>query len=254
MTLFQAALLGIIEGLTEFLPVSSTGHLILANFVLRIPASDFLKTFDIVIQLGAILAVLYLYLPKILTHKKLWLPITYAFIPTGVLGFLAYPFIKTYLLDSLQITIISLFIGGLVLLYLDRKFRSKVATHSAENLPLIRLIIIGATQSLAFIPGVSRSAASIIGGLTVGLTRSEAVEFSFLLAIPTMIAASSYDLFRSRLIFSANDFLLLSVGFLFSFFTALIAIKSFLSYISKNNFTPFAIYRIILALLFFLFF
>lgn len=254
MDLFQAAILGIIEGLTEFLPVSSTGHLILAGSILQIPSSAFLKTFDIVIQLGAILAVIYLYLPKVIDNKKLWKPILYAFIPTGVLGFVAYPFIKTYLFDDPWITVASLFLGGLILLVLDRKFKSKLATHSAENLPLARLITIGIFQSFSFIPGVSRSAASIIGGLAVGLTRAEAVEFSFLLAVPTMIAASSYDLVRSQLIFSTNDFFFLFVGFLFSFFTALIAIRTFISFISKNNFTPFALYRIVLATIFFLLF
>lgn len=254
MDFFQAALLGIVEGITEFLPISSTGHLIIANHLLGIPDSAFLKSFEIIIQLGAILAVVWLYLPKILGSKKLWLPIIYAFIPTGVLGFLAYPIIKKYLLDNLLVTTLALFFGGIVLFVLDRAFRSKTATHSVEKLPLPRLIAIGLSQSFAFIPGVSRSAASIIGGLAVGLTRAEAVEFSFLLAIPTMAAATGYDVLKTHLSFTGNQLGLLGIGFFFAFITAIFTVKAFISYISRKDFTPFAVYRIFIAIvLFFLF-
>jgi len=249
MNLLQSVFLGIIEGVTEFLPISSTGHLILAEHVLKLPSTDFLKTFSIFIQLGAILAVVWLYLPKIIRSKKLWLSVILAFIPTGILGALAYPFIKSYLLGNVLVTALSLLIGGVLLLYLDKKFKQKSATHSVNDMSPVKLVIIGLFQAFSFIPGVSRSAASIIGGLTVGLSRVEAVEFSFLLAIPTMVSATGYDLLKSNLAFSSNDLSLLLIGFLVSFITAIIAIKAFLKFVVRNGFFPFAIYRIVLALL-----
>jgi len=253
MTIFQAIILGIVEGVTEFLPVSSTGHLILAEHLLRIPSSEFLKSFGIFIQLGAILAVVWLYFSKIIKSKKLWLPILIAFLPTGIMGALSYSFIKSHLLDSTQVTVLSLFFGGIALLLLDRFFNKQSATHSVKTLSPLRLSLIGVFQSLAFIPGVSRSAASIIGGLSVGLDRTASVEFSFLLAVPTMVIATGYDLLKSNLTFSPDSLVLLLVGFLVSFITAIVAIKSFLSFVTKRGFAPFAYYRIIIALLLFLF-
>jgi len=242
-------ILGVIEGVTEFLPISSTGHLIIAEHLLQIEPSEFLKSFDIFIQMGAILAVIYLYSRKIITSKKLWRPIVLAFIPTGILGAIAYPYVKSYLLNNISVTIISLFIGGIILLLLDRPLANKTPSLSIAQLPLHRLFLIGIFQSFSFIPGVSRAAASIIGGLSVGLSKAEAVEFSFLLAIPTMAVATGYDLLKSGVSFTPHDFTLLGVGFVSSFITALIAIKAFLSIVTKKGFTPFAIYRIILAVL-----
>ncbi|KKT46911.1 MAG: Undecaprenyl-diphosphatase [Candidatus Collierbacteria bacterium GW2011_GWF2_44_15] len=249
MTLIQAILLGIIEGVTEFLPISSTGHLILAERLFNIPSTDFSKTFSIFIQLGAILAVIWLYFPKIIQSKKLWLPITLAFIPTGILGAIAYPYIKSFLLDNVLVTSLSLLIGGVLLFILDKTFKQKAATHSVEKLSPLRLVLIGIFQSFSFVPGVSRSAASIIGGLSVGLDRVEAVEFSFLLAIPTMASAVAYDLYKSGLVFTQSDLLLLAVGFIVSFLTALLAIKAFIKYVVDRGFVSFAIYRIILAII-----
>ena len=249
MSLVHVVILGIVEGITEFLPISSTGHLILVEYLLKIPSSDFLKTFDIFIQLGAILAVVWLYFPKIISNSKLWRSIIIAFIPTGILGALAYPIIKKFLLDNVLITVISLFIGGVLLLFLDKNFSKKNATHSVAKLSPLRLSIIGVFQALAFIPGVSRSAATIIGGLSVGLDRVQAVEFSFLLAIPTMATAAAYDIYKSGLVFSENELGFLIIGTVVSFLTALLAIKAFIKFVEDKGFTPFAIYRIVLALI-----
>ena len=160
-----------------------------------------------------------------------------------------YQLIKSFLLESVAITILSLFFGGIILLILDWTFRNKTAAQSVDKLSLPRLFLIGIFQSLSFVPGVSRSAASIIGGLFAGLNRTKAVEFSFLLAIPTMTAAAGFDIYKSGLAFTPNQFLLLVIGFATSFFTALIVVKTFLGYIAHHNFTLFAIYRIIVALL-----
>jgi len=252
MNLFQAIILGIIEGVTEFLPISSTGHLIIAEHLLQIKPTEFLKSFDILIQMGAILAVICLYSNKIISSKTLWRPITLAFIPTGVLGAIAYPHIKNYLLNNITVTVISLFVGGIILLLLDRPLSTKPSSFKVAQLPIPRLLLIGIFQSFSFIPGVSRAAASIIGGLSVGLSKADAVEFSFLLAIPTMAVATGYDMLKSGLSFSLNDFALLGVGFVSSFITALIAIKAFLRVVTKTGFTPFAIYRIVLAVFIYL--
>lgn len=252
MTLIQNLILSFIEGLTEFLPVSSTGHLIIAEKLLSIPSTDFIKTFNIFIQLGAILSVIFLYRQKLLNHKELLYKIILAFIPTGIIGLTLYPLIKNYLLDNSLVTVFSLFIGGLILLYVDYYFKNKKSTTQISKLNLKNLFSLGLFQSLAVIPGVSRSAATIVGGLIIGLSRIEAVEFSFLLALPTIAAATGLDLLKSNLSFSTSEIFILLVGFIISFITAAFAIKFFTKYISKNNFRYFAIYRIILALIVYL--
>lgn len=248
MNIFQVILVSIVEGITEFLPISSTGHQILVEHFLHIPSTEFVKSFDIIIQFGAIMAVIWLYWSKIISSKKMWLKTLIAFLPTGFLGFTLYKLIKDFLLGNVLVTVISLFLGGIVLLMIDKVFRNKSATTKTNDLSNRQLIGIGLYQSISMIPGVSRSAATIVGGMLTGLSKKEAVEFSFLLAIPTMAAASGYDLLKSGFMFSGQEIFYLSLGFVISFISAMIAVKSFTSYISHHDFRYFAFYRIILAL------
>ena len=249
MTLFQAIILSVVEGLTEFLPISSTGHLILVQKYLSIESSEFSKTFDIVIQLAAILAVVWIFRQKLFSSIKIWKQSIVAFIPTGVIGFLLYKLIRDVLFERPLITVYSLLLGGLVLLLVDRLKNLNQGKKEFLNLSTLRLLDIGLFQSISIIPGVSRSAASIVGGLLSGLSRSQAVEFSFFLAIPTMLAATGYDLLRSGLNFSSQEYQILSIGCIFSFLSALLAIRFFLEFVKKHDFTTFALYRIILAII-----
>jgi undecaprenyl-diphosphatase len=248
MNIFQALIVSAVEGITEFLPISSTGHLILIEHFLKIESTNFVKSFDIIIQFGAILAVVWLFWKKIIASKKLWKSLFISFLPTGILGFTLYKLIKEFLLSNVIVTVISLFVGGIALLYVDYLFKDKASKTTIDKLNNKKLINIGLFQSISMIPGVSRSAATIIGGMFSGLSRKDAVEYSFLLAIPTMAAASGYDLLKSGFSFSPNEIFLLSIGFITAFLTALLAVKSFTGYISNNNFKYFAIYRIILSI------
>lgn len=249
MTFFQAIILSVIEGLTEFLPISSTGHLILAQKYLSVASTDFSKTFDIVIQFASILAVVWLFRQKLLSSLKIWQQSLIAFIPTGIVGLFLYKLIRHVLLANPFITVYALFFGGLVLLVVDRLPKLHLGQKNSLDLPPSRLVAIGLFQSISIIPGVSRSAASIVGGLVSGLSRSQAVEFSFFLAIPTMFAATGLDLLKSGLHFSSQEYSLLLVGCLFSFLSALAAVKFFLDFVKKHDFTPFALYRILLSLI-----
>jgi undecaprenyl-diphosphatase len=247
VTYFQTIILALIEGLTEFLPISSTGHLILAEKLLGITATEFTKSFNIIIQFSAILAIVVLYWKRIAHSRHLWKQLAIAFIPTGILGFTLYKFVKVFLLDNVLVTVLALFAGGIALLIIDRLPKLNHGSKKNTSLSTGNLISIGLFQSLSMIPGVSRSAASITGGLFSGLSRVEAVEFSFLLAIPTMVAASGYDLLKTGFSFTGNQYLLIGIGSLFSFLSALLAVKAFTSFVGKHNFTIFAVYRILLA-------
>lgn len=256
MTIVESIILGIIEGITEFLPVSSTGHLILAADLLRIPESSFLASFEIIIQLGAILAVVFLYwktLIQIENIKKLIV----AFIPTGIIGLTVYKVIKQYLLGNEYVVVAALFVGGIVLIVFEllHKEHAEVSgdPEGIRNVSYKQAFGIGLFQSLAVVPGVSRSAATIIGGLLLGLKRKTTVEFSFLLAVPTICAATGLDLLKNASSFSADQAGTLAVGFVVSFVVALFSIKFLLIYIQKHNFIPFGVYRILLALLFWIF-
>jgi len=249
----QTIILAVIEGLTEFLPISSTGHLILAQNFLKINPTEFTKSFDIIIQLSAIIAVLVLYWKKIINSKYLWKQLIIAFIPTGILGFTLYKYVKNVLLENINITVFALLIGGLILLIVDRLPKQKIDSKNIKQLKTRNLLSLGLYQSLSMIPGVSRSAATIVGGLFSGLSRVEAVEFSFLLAIPTMFAASGYDLFKTGFAFSSYEYSLLFIGSIFSFLSAIVAVKTFTSFVAKHNFTVFALYRIILAIIILIF-
>ncbi len=250
MDLLDAFILGIVEGLTEFLPISSTGHLILTGKLLGIKQTEFVKTFDIAIQLGAILAVVFFEREKLSKNMDIWKRIIVAFIPTGIIGFALYKVIKGVFLESYTIVVTSLILGGFVLIAVD-KFLNVRTKHSITDIPLRKAILIGVFQSIAVIPGVSRSGATIVGGMLVGLSRKEAAEFSFLLAVPTMVAATSYDLLKTGPSINHHEFLLLAVGFFTSFFVAVFTMKAFLSFLNKHGFFIFGIYRILLGIVYY---
>lgn len=261
MNIFHGLLFGIVEGLTEFLPISSTAHLILAGEWLQLPSTEFLKTFEISIQLGAILAVVILYWKKIWSSWNLIGKLAIAFIPTGLIGFGLYKIVKKYLLDNNYIIAATLFIGGIILIMFEKYLQKKNnfqptnsqndpdSTNGFAAISYKQAAAIGLFQSLAIIPGTSRSAATIIGGLSLGIKREIIVEFSFLLAIPTMAAATGYDLYKNQLFFNGNELIIWLIGFIASFITAIISIKFFIKFIKKNNFIYFGWYRIILSLI-----
>lgn len=252
MSLYPALILGIIEGVTEFLPVSSTGHLVLVTKLMGLSQSDFLKSFDIVIQAGAILAVVFLYWKELLTNRAIAKRLAAAFIPTMVIGLLLYKTVKTVFLGWNNLIAGALLAGGVFLILFELFYREKEgAVAEMEKISYGQSIVIGLFQSLALVPGVSRSAATVIGGLFLGLKRKTIVEFSFLLAVPTMLAAVGLDLVKSAPVFSAANGVFLAAGFVTSFLVAVVSIKFLLVYIQKNNFIPFGIYRIIAAGLFF---
>lgn len=253
MDYFQAVILSIVEGVTEFLPISSTGHLILTAKFLNIPETEFVKSFEIFIQLGAILAVVILYRKTLTSNLAVWKNILIAFFPTALIGLFFYKTVKQLLLGNSTITLAMLFIGGVLLIVLEKIYKEK--DHHSQTLTTIttkQAFLIGICQSISIIPGVSRAAATIIGALFLGVKRKTAVEFSFLLAIPTMAAATGLDLLKTPLIFNMHEYILLAIGFFGSFITALVVVKLFLTYVQTYTFIPFGIYRIILAILFFL--
>lgn len=253
MTFVDSAVLGIVEGISEFLPISSTGHLILVSHLLHIEQSSFQKSFEIIIQLGAILSVVVLYF-KSFFNIEILKKLIVAFIPTGVIGLLLYKVIKTYLIGNEVVVLWSLLLGGIALVVFELLHKEKEdAIQNISAISYAQAALIGLCQAISVIPGVSRSAASIVGGLLVGLKRSTIVEFSFLLAVPTMLAATGLDLVKNASSFSVDQAGLLAVGFVASFMVALFSIKFLLQFIQKHTFIPFGIYRIVIALLFFFF-
>lgn len=251
MDFFQAIILSVVEGVSEFLPISSTGHLILISSLLKIPQTEFVKSFEIFIQLGAILGVVVLYHERLLRNQKVWKNVLAAFIPRAIIGFLFYKFVKTYLLGNDLVVVLTLFVGGLILIGLELIYQEREHhVGKVEDLTLRNSFLIGLAQSISIIPGVSRSAATIMGGLFLGTKRQTAVEFSFLLAIPTMLAATGLDLVKSNFDFSGSEWMILIIGFVGSFITALLVVKWFLKYIKKNNFILFGVYRIIVAIIY----
>ena len=254
MNFMHVLILSAVEGLTEFLPISSTGHLILASKLLGIVQTDFLKTFEIIIQLGAILAIVVLYFKKLITSLNLIKKLIVAFIPTAIVGFTLYPLIKSVLLGSSAITLNALFWGGIAIIAVEWFLRHKeTSIKSLGTVSYKQALIIGTFQSISVIPGVSRAAASIIGGRLTGLSRETATEFSFLLAIPTMFAATGLDLWKSRDMITQGGVLTLFVGTVLSFFFAVAAVKFLVNYVKKHDFTAFGIYRIALSILFWIF-
>lgn len=249
-TAWQAVILGIIEGFTEFLPVSSTAHLILAADVMHLVETEFLKSFQIIIQLGAILSVVVLYWTKF-WNWEIFKKLVVAFIPTGVIGLAFYKIVKGYLLGSLSVVLWSLFIGGIALLVFER-FHDHVETEADySEITYGKAMLIGVFQAIAIVPGVSRSAATIVGGSLIGISKRTIVEFSFMLAVPTMLAASVLDLYKSHSALTGH-YEDLAIGFVVSFIFAVLAIKSFLGFVKKHDFRTFGWYRIILAVAFYL--
>ena len=254
MELWQALVLGAVEGFTEFLPISSTAHLILAARVLRLPSSEFLKSFEVAVQFGAILSVVLIYFRTFLRNWAANRKVAVAFLPTALIGALLYPLIKRYLLDNAAVSLAALFLGGILLIIFERIHREKPEAHDdIPSLSYAKAAGVGFFQTLAVIPGVSRAAATILGGLLLGMKRKTIVEFSFLLAVPTMAAATGLDLVRSASQFSIGDVHLLIAGFAAAFVVARWSVLFLLRYIQNHDFTAFGWYRIALALVFWAF-
>jgi len=248
----HAVLLGIIEGITEFLPISSTAHLILASRAFGLTESEFLKSFEIIIQLGAILSVVVLYWNRFLNVEVLK-KLVVAVIPTGVIGLTVYKAIKSYLLGNVTVVLWTLLIGGIALIIFERFQQRDDRDVDFSEISYRKAFLIGLFQAIAVIPGVSRSAATIVGGSLLGVSKRTIVEFSFMLAVPTMLAASGLELVKNGSAINGN-FEILAIGFIVSFLTAILAIKSFLGYIKKRDFSAFGWYRIVLAVVFYLVF
>lgn len=250
MDIVQTIIIGVVEGLTEFLPVSSTGHMIITEKLLHIPETDYTKMFTVAIQLGAILAVVVFYWKKFFdfNNRSFYLKLLVGVVPAIILGLLFSKKIDA-LLESTLTVAVSLLLGGIVLLFIDKSFAGNVVA-SEKEVSYKKSFIIGTWQCLAMIPGVSRSAASIIGGMQQKLTRSEAAEFSFFLAVPTMLAATGYKLlkhYKEAGGFSSDEIKQLAVGNLVAFVVALVAIKFFIGFVKKYGFRVWGVYRIILG-------
>jgi len=255
LDLIKAAVLGVVEGLTEFLPVSSTGHLLLMEHFLGWGDDSFGKSFAVLIQLGAILALLTIYFGRIwalATHMftqwdaaRFVIGVLIAFLPAAVIGALAYPFIKAHLFD-VRVVCTMFIVGGFVLLLVDR-LNLQARYHESTGFPLTMYLGIGVLQCLAMIPGVSRSGATIVGAMLFGADRRSAAEFSFWLAMPTMVGAFAYEAFKSRHDLASGNILVIAVGFVFSFIFGWIVVKTFLRYIQHHSFAVFAWWRIVVG-------
>jgi len=253
MNLIQSIILAIIEGLTEFLPISSTGHMILASSIMNIENDQFVKTFEIAIQLGAILAIVMLYYKRFLQSFTIYLKLAVAFIPTGIAGVLAYPYIKAVLFNPLGVSI-ALTVGGIILIIIDRRVVARKSEYvDLEDISYRRSFFIGLAQSVSIVPGVSRAAATIVGGVFNGLNKKQATEFSFLLAVPTMFAATGYDLLKTPVVFNSTELMLLGIGLAVAFVFAWIAVNIFLKIVQNYGFKGFGYYRIVIGVAFILY-
>ncbi|MFN8308119.1 MAG: undecaprenyl-diphosphate phosphatase [Ferruginibacter sp.] len=251
MNTIQSIIIAIVEGLTEFLPISSTGHMIITEKLLNLPEKDFSKVFTVAIQLGAILAVVVLYWRKFLDFKnwQFYAKLAAAVIPAIVLGLLFSKKIDALLESSLTVAI-SMLAGGIILIFIDNVFKEHTIDDE-KDVSFTRAILIGVWQCLAMIPGVSRSAASIIGGMQQKLTRHAAAEFSFFLAVPTMLAATGYKLYKYYKEyggFSSNEIQQLAIGNIVAFVVAMLAIKFFIGFLKKHGFRVWGYYRIVVGL------
>jgi undecaprenyl-diphosphatase len=246
----SAIILAVVEGLTEFLPVSSTGHLILAATLLGLQQTAFVKSFELALEFGSILAVVILYWRLFLNFEVLK-RLAVAFIPTGIVGLLIYRIFKDVLLGNEHVVLWALLLGGIFIIVFEWRYKERSEIDDIAKIPYVHCLLIGICQSISVVPGVSRSAPTIMAGLALGMKRQTIVLFSFLLAVPTMVAASGFDLLMSYSEFSSGQIDFLAVGFVVSFLVALPALKYFLEYVKKNNFIPFGVYRILLVVLFF---
>ncbi len=257
MNLFHGIILGIIEGVTEFLPISSTAHLILFSHILNIPQNDFQKLYEVVIQGGAILAVLFLYFRSLLQERFLWPKIITAFFPTAFFGFIFYRLIKKIFFEKQILILTSLFCIGLIFIVAEAlvKKRKISLRKKLVDLNFLNALLVGLFQSLAIIPGVSRAGIVILAMLLLGFKREEAAIYSFFLAVPTILSAVVYDLYQNRDLLSivnANQIQILIVGTFVSFITALISVKWLVFFLKKNSLTIFGWYRIIFSIVYFL--
>lgn len=256
MSIIDAVILGIVEGLTEFLPVSSTGHLILTAGLLNLEQTDTLKCFEVVIQLGSILAVVFTFFERLKRDKQLWIKLIIGFLPTAAIGYLLYSHIKS--LFSQNVVVYMLIIWGVIFIVVEllrKKNPPENEILTLDGISYEQAFFIGLSQCFAMVPGTSRSGATIIAGLLSGLNRQTAAAFSFLLAVPTMFAATFYDTYKNREIFAANmdNIQLFLLGGFVAFLVALFAIKMFLKFVSRFDYIPFGIYRILVAFAFIFF-
>jgi undecaprenyl-diphosphatase len=250
MTIIQAIIIAIVEGITEFLPISSTGHMILTSSLLGVENSAFLKTFEISIQLGAIMAIVIMYVRRFLKSFEIYKKLIVAFIPTAIAGFLAYGFIKQYLFNPVIVSV-TLILGGIILILINEKMVTRVSEYNeVEDISIKNSFFIGLIQCISMIPGVSRAAATIVGGTFNGLNKKQAMEFSFLLAVPTMFAATGYDLLKTPVVFDHNEIMLLVIGLVTAFIVAWIAVKAFIAFVEKRGFAFFGWYRIAIGILY----
>jgi len=258
-TIFQAVLLGLVEGLTEFIPVSSTGHLIVLRDIIGFSSKG--QVFEIAIQLGAILAICFKFWPKLSgvaftlhsqpASRKFALNLLLAFLPAAIIGFFAHGFIKEKLFST-QVVAISLILGGFAILLIENLVR-KIKFTDINQMSGATSLKLGFFQCIAMIPGVSRSGATIMGGLLLGLDRKTATEFSFFLAIPTMFAATLYDLYKNWAVLDADSLVIIAIGFVTAFFAALLVVSKLIEFVSTHGFKPFAYYRIAFGTLILLF-
>jgi undecaprenyl-diphosphatase len=253
----RAVILGIIEGVTEFLPVSSTGHLLLAERFFGLGEGAFWDSFTVLIQLGAILAIVGLYFTKLsrvavgmfsnADDRRFVIGVLVAFLPAVIVGLIAGKYIKTVLFNP-WVVCFSLIVGGAILLWVDQ-LDLKPREHDATKFPLLTYLWIGIAQCFAMIPGVSRSGASIVAAMLLGADKRSAAEFSFFLAIPTMIGAFAYDFYKNRAEMTADNLWIVAIGFVVSLVTAVIVVKTFLTYVTRHGFTLFAWWRVIVGTL-----
>ena len=255
--MLRAVILGIVEGVTEFLPVSSTGHLLLAERFFNLGEGNFWKSFAILIQLGAILAILVLYFNRLWRvalgmfsnpdDRRFVIGVLVAFLPAVVIGLIAGKYIKEFLFNP-WVVCFTLIVGGAVLLWVDQ-LDLKVYEDDATRFPLLMYFWIGVAQCLAMVPGVSRSGASIVAAMMIGADKRSAAEFSFFLAIPTMVGAFVYDFYKNRADFTSDNLSVIAVGFVVSFITAMIVVRAFLNFVTRRGFTFFAWWRVIVGTL-----
>ena len=255
--MLRAVILGIVEGVTEFLPVSSTGHLLLAERFFNLGEGNFWKSFAILIQLGAILAIVALYFVRLWRvalgmftnpdDRRFVIGVLVAFLPAVVIGLIAGKYIKEFLFNP-WVVCFTLIVGGAVLLWVDQ-LDLKVYEDDATRFPLLMYFWIGVAQCLAMIPGVSRSGASIVAAMLLGADKRSAAEFSFFLAIPTMVGAFAYDFYKNRADFTSDNLSVIAVGFVVSFITAMIVVRAFLNFVTRRGFAFFAWWRVIVGTL-----
>jgi undecaprenyl-diphosphatase len=248
---FEAIVIGIVEGLTEFLPVSSTGHMILTQKLLGLDAKadPFIGSFQIIIQLGAILAVVVLYAQRFARNLEVWKRVIVAAIPTAIVGFLLNDFFENNQSNDL-LTVIMLVAVGVLFLFIDRLTKSLKRYKELQDAPLSASGLVGLIQTIAVIPGVSRSGAGIIGGMLMGMDKKAAAEFSFLLAVPTMLGATVLNVAKNGLKFSSQEWGMLAVGFVVAFVVAVASIRFMMSLLPRHGFAPFGWYRIIVGLVY----